>query len=52
MTASEHRGRRRLASPPTALVLGGLVTIIPMIALFALLSRYWRSGLLLGSVAN
>ena len=25
MTASEHRGRRRLASPPTALVLGGLV---------------------------
>jgi multiple sugar transport system permease protein len=34
------------------LVMGGLVTIIPMIALFALLQRYWRGGLLLGSVAN
>lgn len=34
------------------LVLGGLVTIIPMIALFALLQRYWRGGLLLGSTAN
>ena len=34
------------------LVLGGLVTIIPMIALFTLLQRYWRGGLLLGSVAN
>ena len=28
------------------------VVIIPMIALFALLQRYWRGGLLLGSVAN
>jgi multiple sugar transport system permease protein len=34
------------------LVLSGLVTIIPMIALFTILQRYWRSGLLLGSVAN
>lgn len=34
------------------LVLGGLVTIIPMIALFAVLQRYWRGGMLLGSVAN
>jgi multiple sugar transport system permease protein len=34
------------------LVLGGLVTIVPMIALFTLLQRYWRGGLLLGSVAN
>jgi multiple sugar transport system permease protein len=34
------------------LVTGGLVTVIPMIALFALLQRYWRGGLLLGSVAN
>jgi multiple sugar transport system permease protein len=34
------------------LVLGGLVTIIPMVALFTLLQRYWRGGLLLGSVAN
>jgi ABC-type maltose transport system permease subunit len=32
--------------------MGGLMTIIPMIALFALLQRYWRGGLLLGSVAN
>lgn len=34
------------------LVLSGLVMIIPMIALFAVLQRYWRGGLLLGSVAN
>ena len=34
------------------LVTGGLVTVIPMIALFAVLQRYWRGGLLLGSVAN
>jgi multiple sugar transport system permease protein len=33
-------------------VIGGLVTIIPLIALFLLLQRYWRSGLLLGSIAN
>jgi multiple sugar transport system permease protein len=34
------------------LALGGLVMIIPMIALFAVLQRYWRGGMLLGSVAN
>ena len=33
-------------------VIGGLVTIIPLIALFLVLQRYWRSGLLLGSIAN
>jgi multiple sugar transport system permease protein len=33
-------------------VIGGLVTIIPLIALFLILQRYWRSGLLLGSIAN
>jgi multiple sugar transport system permease protein len=33
-------------------VIGGLVTIIPLIALFLLLQRYWRSGLLLSSLAN
>lgn len=34
------------------LVTGGLVTIIPLIALFLALQRYWRSGILLGSIAN
>jgi len=33
-------------------VIGGLVTIIPMIALFLLVQRYWRGGMLLGSIAN
>jgi ABC-type glycerol-3-phosphate transport system permease component len=33
-------------------VIGGLITIIPLIALFLVLQRYWRSGLLLGSIAN
>jgi multiple sugar transport system permease protein len=34
------------------LVIGGLVTIIPLIALFLVLQRYWRGGILLGSIAN
>ena len=34
------------------MVIGGLVTIVPLIALFLLLQRYWRRGLLLGSLAN
>ncbi len=34
------------------LVMGGLVTIIPLIALFLILQRYWRGGILLGSIAN
>jgi multiple sugar transport system permease protein len=34
------------------IVIGGLVTIVPLIALFLLLQRYWRGGLLLGSIAN
>jgi multiple sugar transport system permease protein len=33
-------------------VMGGLVTIVPLIALFLVLQRYWRGGLLLGSIAN
>jgi multiple sugar transport system permease protein len=33
-------------------VIGGVVTIVPLIALFLILQRYWRSGLLLGSLAN
>jgi len=33
-------------------VVGGLVTMAPLIALFLILQRYWRSGLLLGSLAN
>jgi multiple sugar transport system permease protein len=33
-------------------VMGGLVTIVPMIALFLVLQRYWRGGILLGSIAN
>jgi multiple sugar transport system permease protein len=32
--------------------MGGLVTILPLIALFLALQRYWRGGLLLGSLTN
>jgi ABC-type maltose transport system permease subunit len=28
------------------------VTIVPLIALFLILQRYWRGGMLLGSIAN
>ena len=34
------------------LVMGGLVTIVPLIILFLVLQRYWRGGMLLGSIAN
>lgn len=34
------------------IVIGGLVTIVPLIALFLVLQRYWRGGLLLGSIAD
>jgi multiple sugar transport system permease protein len=34
------------------LVMGGLITIIPLVALFLVLQRYWRGGMLLGSIAN
>jgi ABC-type maltose transport system permease subunit len=33
-------------------MIGGLVTIVALIALFLVLQRYWRGGLLLGSIAN
>jgi len=34
------------------LVIGGLVTIIPLIAIFLIVQRYWKSGMLLGSVTG
>lgn len=34
------------------LVIGGVVTIIPSIALFLVVQRHWRGGALLGSFAN
>ena len=49
---SQHASNSGDANLYPLLVMGGLVTIVPMIALFALLQRYWRGGLLLGSVAN
>jgi multiple sugar transport system permease protein len=33
-------------------VVGGLVTIIPLVALFLVIQRYWRGGMLLGSVVG
>jgi multiple sugar transport system permease protein len=34
------------------LVIGGLVTIVPLIAIFFAVQRYWKSGLLVGSVTG
>jgi len=48
----QHAGNSGDTNLFPLLVMGGLMTIIPMVALFALLQRYWRGGLLLGSVAN
>jgi multiple sugar transport system permease protein len=33
-------------------VIGGLVTIVPLIALFLVMQRYWKGGMLVGSFAN
>jgi multiple sugar transport system permease protein len=49
---SQHATTSGDANLYPLLIMGGLVTIIPTIALFAVLQRYWRGGLLLGSVAN
>lgn len=34
------------------LVIGGLVTIVPLIVIFLMVQRYWKSGMLLGSVTG
>lgn len=34
------------------LVTGGLVTTVPLVLLFLIVQRYWRSGILLGSIAG
>lgn len=34
------------------LVMGGLITVIPIIALFLVLQRYWRGGALLGGLTG
>ena len=49
---SQHAGNSGDNNLYPLIVMGGLVTIVPMIVLFALLQRYWRGGLLLGSVTN
>jgi multiple sugar transport system permease protein len=36
----------------TLVVTGGLVSIVPLIALFLILQRYWRPGLVLGSTTG
>ncbi|HEY3873787.1 MAG TPA: carbohydrate ABC transporter permease [Actinocrinis sp.] len=34
------------------LVTGGLMTTVPLVVLFLIVQRYWRSGILLGSIAG
>jgi multiple sugar transport system permease protein len=49
---SQHATTSGDANLYPLIVMGGLVTIVPLIALFLILQRYWRGGLLLGSLAN
>jgi multiple sugar transport system permease protein len=49
---SQHATTSGDANLYPLIVMGGLVTIAPLIALFLILQRYWRGGLLLGSLAN
>jgi multiple sugar transport system permease protein len=34
------------------LVMGGFITVVPLIALFLMLQRYWRGGALLGGLTG
>jgi multiple sugar transport system permease protein len=36
----------------TMVVTGSLVAVIPLVAVFLFLQRYWRSGITLGSVTG
>jgi multiple sugar transport system permease protein len=49
---SQHATTSGDANLYPLIVMGGLVTVAPLIALFLILQRYWRGGLLLGSIAN
>ncbi len=47
----ERPGRDRRRQPVFHLVItGSLITVVPLIAAFLLLQRYWQSGLAAGSV--
>ena len=48
----ERPGRRRSAARPifNLVITGSLLTIVPLIAAFLLLQKYWQSGLAAGSV--
>lgn len=48
-TRSQNSGGRAIYPQ---IVMGGLVTIIPLILVFLVIQRRWRGGLLLGSFAN
>ena len=48
-TRAQNSGDQRVFP---LIVMGGLVTIIPLILLFLVIQRRWRGGLLLGSFAN
>jgi multiple sugar transport system permease protein len=48
-TRAQNSGDQRVFP---LIVMGGLVTIIPLVLLFLVVQRRWRGGLLLGSFAN
>jgi len=48
-TRAQNSGDQRVFP---LIVMGGLVTIIPLVLVFLVIQRRWRGGLLLGSVAN
>ena len=49
---SQHAEANGVNAFVPLVVVGSLVTIIPLIILFLVLQRYWRGGLLLGSVTG
>jgi multiple sugar transport system permease protein len=49
---SQHAEANGTSAFVPLVVVGALVTILPLIVLFLVLQRYWRSGLLLGSVTG
>ncbi len=47
-----HQHRRQQRGFTVLTITAGMLTITPLIILFLLLQRYWRSGLLLGGMTG
>jgi multiple sugar transport system permease protein len=49
---AQHGGNSGAIPLFPLVITGGLITIIPVIALFLVVQRYWKGGMLLGSLTG